>query len=131
MEEEQKYQEKKGERRIRDRLRMIGKARRYGARYIYDEPDNPTDESRRWSDGWPDVDNNLHYSMESWEDVFLARESFARRTHNNITVCSCYLCGNGRKYNKSMTVQEARAEEAARQEFRENGINYKGVRFTR
>jgi hypothetical protein len=56
MEECQKYREKKRERRIRDRIRMIGRAKRVARKIMYFQPDNP--EARmfvRWI--WNDLDN--------------------------------------------------------------------------
>lgn len=130
MEEVEKYREKKRERRIRDRLRMIEKAKRYAARYIYWEPDNPLIERNRYL-GWMDIDRLHHPKMDTWEEVFLARETWARTHYDNIVVCSAECCGNSRRHHKSMTVQEAREEENSRQQYEEEGYNYKGTRFCR
>jgi len=130
MEEVQKYREKRRERRIRDRLRMIGKARCVARKIMFFEPDNPVEKSM-WVQGWKDLDNHIHHKLDTWEEVFLARESWARRHYNDLRTCSCGCCGNERRHHNSMTVQEARAEEDARQQFREIGFNYKGVRFVR
>ena len=127
MEEVEKYREKKRERRIRNRLRMIARAKRYAATFYY-EPDNPAI-ARMWKHEWWDMNHQLHTKMDTWEEVFLARESWARMSYNNIVTCSDWCCGSPRKHHKSMTVQEAKAEENARQQFEEEGYNYKGVRF--
>jgi len=130
MEDVGKYCEKIRERRIRDKLRMIERARSYAAKYMYYLPDNPA-KRRVWAWAWTDINRVSHIKMDTWEEVFLARESWARRHHDNIKMCSGACCGNGRRHHKSMTVQEAKAEEDARQQFEEGGYNYKGVRFCR
>ncbi len=36
------------------------------------------------------------------------RERFAVRTHDHLAVCSCWMCGNPRRYEGELTVQERR-----------------------
>jgi hypothetical protein len=49
------------------------------------------------------------------------REERARRLHDYLTKCSCWMCGNPRKFFKEVTVQEKRLAEAARYELSVNG----------
>lgn len=41
------------------------------------------------------------------------------RTANHLKVCSCHMCGNPRKHWKQPSMQELRAEDAARAGFDE------------
>lgn len=52
---------------------------------------------------WPDYDEH-------------ERRQRALRWFNNLKLCSCYMCGNPRKYEGALTLQERRLLEAARAE---------------
>lgn len=45
-----------------------------------------------------------------------ARLEWGRRNHNHLKACSCWMCGNPRKYENLPPVQERRLMEAAREE---------------
>lgn len=55
------------------------------------------------------------YALESEEDSGLRRE-WALRWYNNMKKCSCFMCGNPRKFEKRLTTQEQRLRETARYE---------------
>lgn len=64
----------------------------------------------------------IHHAMRSYVIGAFDDEGWAeRRTRatywaDNLAKCSCYLCGNPRKFEGRLTVQERRQEDAARYE---------------
>ena len=98
---EEVYKETKRERRIRNRLRMIARGKRY-----YKE-----NYSRVW---------DKHFYEEA--------EMNGRKYHNNLKVCSCDNCCNPRRSGLSsgrykLTNQELRELYDANQQFAEIGLS--------
>jgi len=91
------YQEKKRERRIRDRNRMIKRAYRFIRRDWYPDECNPNLEVRR---PW-DKDGHDPEAM-AWK--------MARRIGDYQKICSCHSCGNPRKFFGHITRQEKKAK---------------------
>lgn len=87
------YKEKKRERRIRDRERMLRRAYRVAIRH------------------WPEPDPAAYTNCPtSWDEVYSARWAYARRFSEHLKHCSCSLgCGNGRRIHGDPTWQEYRA----------------------
>ena len=79
------YQEKKRERRRRDFLRMKERARKAQAEW------------------W-----NTHHTASKLEEP-------SSKLANNLKACSCYMCGNPRKWWKELTFQEIKAEMIAKE----------------
>ena len=52
----------------------------------------------------------------SFEDDSALRRERALGWYNNLAKCSCWMCGNPRKYEGRITVQEQRQLQAARDE---------------
>ena len=73
------YQEKKRERRRRDYLRMKDRACKVQARW------------------W-----NTHHTNPDLDEA-------SGRLANDIKCCSCYMCGNPRKWFNELTLQERKA----------------------
>ncbi|RUL89142.1 hypothetical protein [Tautonia sociabilis] len=40
------------------------------------------------------------------------RDTFARKAHDHLASCSCWMCGNPRRFLGEPTIQERRADEA-------------------
>jgi hypothetical protein len=53
-----------------------------------------------------------------WETDEELRRKRVLRWYNNLQKCSCYMCGNPRKYDGKPTRQEQRQLQAARSEAR-------------
>lgn len=70
------YQEKKRERRRRDFLRMKNRARKVRGKWM-----------------------NIHHADPSLDES-------SSKLANNISICSCYMCGNPRKWWDEITFQE-------------------------
>ena len=51
-----------------------------------------------------------------WDDDPIAHRERALRWSNNLKKCSCWMCGNPRKYEGLITIQEQRQLLAARDE---------------
>jgi hypothetical protein len=104
------FKEPKRARRIRDRERMIARGRRVASRW-HRQPEHHYD----WIDR---VKRRFIVRQETWDEVFEKRDYFARRNHDHLKVCSCYMCGNPRNrlgaggYN-ILTMQELRALDSA------------------
>jgi len=96
-------------RRIRDRKRMMAMLWRRG-KVQHDVPGS-----------W--------WRLETWDDVFRARDRYARRYYRNRKRCGGLCCKSMRKTAKFMGVQEYRAELDAREQYRELGIAWKPSRF--
>jgi len=107
--------------RIRNQKRMIAKARR-AASLLFEQPCNQTYYIDR---------DGINRPFATWKDVFNARDVFARRYHDHLKVCSCWMCGNPRKYYNSPTIQECRAYESAKDQFEERGLRFKAWRFSK
>lgn len=89
------YKEKKRERRIRDRERMI----QHGKRVFY----------AMWADCYRTPDDSKHIEHEA--------EMHGRKYYNNLKICSCPICCNPRRslWSKAelrLTMQERKALEA-------------------
>lgn len=54
------------------------------------------------------------------------RLALARRWHNDLKMCSCYVCGNPRKYGGGIPRQEQRIREAACHELEPATLNAHG-----
>jgi hypothetical protein len=46
------------------------------------------------------------FTIQNLDDPW--KEELARRLHDHLAVCSCWMCGNPRKYHRERTVQERR-----------------------
>ena len=92
--------------RIHHRNRMIAKAKRI-ADILFPHP----------------------WSGETWDDLFVKRERFARKAYDNLSKCSCWRCGNPRKYFKHRPIQEQKAIYSDRGEFEDlrNACTWKRV----
>lgn len=105
MDEFDPYKESKKERRIRNRLRMIGRARRYFFQGNYYAMGNPP-----------------HINEEA--------EMHARYMHDNLCACSCDVCGNQRNSRWSsgrfrLTMQERRAMDSMNEYYKDVGLDRK------
>ena len=105
MDELEPYREARKERRIRNRLRMIKRARRYFFQGNYYAQGNPP-----------------HINEEA--------EMHARYMHNNLCACSCDACGNQRNSGYSsgrfrLTIQERRAIDNANDFYKDMGFDNK------
>jgi hypothetical protein len=40
----------------------------------------------------------------------LLRDAFARKNHDYLAVCSCWMCGNPRRFEGERTLQERRSD---------------------
>lgn len=59
------------------------------------------------------------YMLRRVEDKDVQR-ALVLRLYNNLKNCSCYMCGNPRKFENRLTRQERRLLEAARNEAAED-----------
>lgn len=46
-----------------------------------------------------------------WANVEKAKKKYIQRASNHGKLCSCWMCGNPRKYWKQKTIQELRFEQ--------------------
>ena len=116
--EEAAYREKRAERRIRDRERVFRKVVRVAAQF-YPRPDTHLRVRYAWKDGG----GAEHYGhLDTWEDVFGVREWYARYHYKNRERCSCYMCGNPRRFYGEVTYQEKKAALSAREQFAEESL---------
>lgn len=99
--------------RIRARDRMLNKARHIAARHF----DRPSDMHRDPTTGilenksrWTDIKGQSRVGILTWEDVFEVRNVWAHNCMNNLAICSCYMCGNPRRWFRIGTRQEAVAD---------------------
>jgi hypothetical protein len=81
------------QRRIRDRARMIAKAKRH-ASLLWTKPD----------------------PVAGWKATFAARDDYAKRNHDNRKPCSCEMCRNPRRSSWAsakdrLSIQERRKNE--------------------
>jgi len=95
--------EPKRSKRIRQRDRMIRRAERIEAR-IFPKP-VPGEKFV-----WTDASGCERRGLQDWEDVFKIRRQRAVKRHDHLAACSCYLCGNPRRYVGERTLQERRQE---------------------
>lgn len=58
-----------------------------------------------------------------WHGSEESRQFHARRRAVNPQSCSCWMCGNSRKWNKAVTRQEYSWFERTRDEFSEEGLD--------
>lgn len=65
-------------------------------------------ELRKITDIWYSNVSSRLPDFEQW------REDYARRHADNRKSCSCYMCGNPRKYWKELTLQEKRFSQRER-----------------
>lgn len=55
---------------------------------------------------------------------------YARRYHRHLAMCSCWMCGNPRKHFKTATLQETKANAAAKDQYQQAGLKFL-PRFTK
>lgn len=95
------------------RRRMIAKAWRI-AKERYPHPKGVA-AADSWLP-WQDIKGQWRTGPVAWEDVFALRDEFAHRHHSHLTACSCWMCGNPRRFRGERTLQERRAEDSFRDE---------------
>lgn len=54
--------------------------------------------------------------------TLLLRHAYARRHRDNMTTCSCWMCGNPRRHHGDMSLAERRASDAAKAEIHDAGL---------
>lgn len=102
--------------RRRQRARMIAKAWRIAKeRYPHPEGISVRD---RWLP-WRDIHGQRRTGPVAWEDVFALRDAYAHRYHDHLAACSCWMCGNRRRFEGERTLQERRAQESFQNELAE------------
>ena len=57
--------------------------------------------------------------MLRWERDPEVQRRMVLRSYNNLTRCSCWMCGNPRRYGGCLTRQERRQNQAAQAEWEE------------
>lgn len=116
-------------RRIRHRERLIARyRRRFADGWWYDGPES----RRRDRDTgelvvggtWRDLHGRSRSGPTTWEEVHEARAARARRTLDTPTPCSCFACGNPRKWHRAASPQEMRADADASHQMEEAGLRH-------
>lgn len=102
--------------RRRQRRRMIAKAWRV-VKEQYPSPEGMA-ACRSWVP-WRDFRGQWRTGPVTWEDVFALRDHFALRHYDHLARCSCWMCGNPRRFWGQRTFQERRAEDSFRREMAE------------
>jgi len=98
-------------RRIRDRERMARRGAMIAARmHGYDRPGGEFGSGFLWTD----IGHRERRGVPTWADVFDLRASWGRHNRDHLAACSCHMCGNPRRHFGQRTPQEARADDAAR-----------------
>jgi len=46
---------------------------------------------------WQGIRGQWRRGPVTWADVFALRDDFARRNHDHLARCSCWMCGNPRR----------------------------------
>ena len=108
------FKEPRRARRIRDRQRLIEKARRLAV--VMD----PKPQICTWTDLYGNQRN-----MTTWEDLRDWHNTWAIHNYQNLADCSCYMCGNPRKYCNVATWQEAKSDLNAEEQLLELGVLYR------
>lgn len=108
-------------RRRRDRQRMIAKARRVISRWNW--PYQPQEYS------YFEDNNGANVALDSWFRINLYCDTKAVRTHNDLAQCSCWMCGNPRKFGNAETFQERKAFMDAKEQYDEAGLKVPQNRF--
>lgn len=70
-------------------------------------------------------------TLDTWDDVFAYRYRFARSQVDTHTPCSCYMCGNPRRYFNAPTLQEVRHYENEINQFDELCLDRLNFRYRR
>lgn len=100
--------------RIRNRERQIAKAVKVAKRI---------DPTPGWSLEWID-DDGTERRLDNWEDLHAWHRRWARHNYNNLTVCSCYMCGNPRKFANAETKQEWISDIDAIDQYEDVGMRF-------
>jgi hypothetical protein len=124
---EEGCKEKKREVRIRHRIRIIKKARRVASLFY----PRPAGIGERRTYNCRDRENRVHHELRSWDDVFGARDHYARRFHDTMAMCSRMCCGNPRRWSHVMSYQELKSYCSALDQCKDEEIELKPVRFRR
>lgn len=122
MSNEKGWREPKRARRIRDRLRMR-KRGSANARHTYGMA-YPIDHlGGEGHLGWIDLSGQTRHGVCTWDDVMERRRIHGTFNGDNLAVCSCYMCGNPRRFFGDATMQENRARANGDEQMRENGFH--------
>lgn len=57
---------------------------------------------------WTDSEEVQH-SLDTWDAVQVYQDVRAHTMADNMTVCSCWMCGNPRKWNGDLSLDERKA----------------------
>tara|TARA_R110000823_G_scaffold115491_4_gene238178 strand:+ start:1873 stop:2073 length:201 start_codon:yes stop_codon:yes gene_type:complete len=55
--------------------------------------------------------NNAWWTAESKDEQDICQQKEAVKRHDHAATCSCWMCGNPRKYFKEKTMQERREDD--------------------
>ncbi len=91
------------------RRRMIAKAWRIAKEW---NPSPKGISALRTYGAWMGIGGQWRRGPVTWEDVFAIRDDFAHRNCDCLARCSCWMCGNPRKFLGERTLQERRADDA-------------------
>lgn len=110
--------ETRRERRMRDRDRMIARGQRQASVWY----PRPLVEPSRFT--WTDLNGDERRGLPTWEDVFDIRYQHGRTCADHLATCSCWMCGNPRRWHRSVTWKEYRAALEAREQYLENDLPF-------
>ena len=107
--DEREVAKARARRRLRDRKRVMAMLRR---------------RAKSWYEGPGDF-----WRLRTWDDVFEERERYAQLRYRCRRQCRGDCCGNPRRTDNVMSMQERRSEHDAREQCDELGIPWKRSRF--